>query len=416
MNGRGNGKYASSRDHAGTFSIGELHSRIVRTSATKQATTADFLGRMAVRVSLIAFGCLLFISAFATSRVCGKLCDRDWMRTATVEDVRAAIKKTSVLTSERQNGSSALHFSALYNPNPEVTALLIDAGLDIEATERAYDSTPLHLAAGGFGIHMKFQVMVFLAGDVDELDSVPQVEFVRELETALIEKLGHLGNRPEVVRILLDRGAAINARDSFGATPLHRAAAGNPDAGVVAMLLAEGALVDARDRKDWAPMHRAAVMNSNPAVLDFLLRHGPDIRTNIGTETTLLHMAAGNWNPEVMELVLQKGIDDIDARDGNMNTPMHIVAAGNMLPYVAELLFEHGASLESLDGEGRTPLLAAIEDGISPFPAIALIELGANLDAIMSEGKYPRDIDARILRASPRLRLKILLEKLWRDG
>ena len=414
MNGRGNDKYASSTDREGTFSIGELHSRIVRTSATKQATATDFLGRMAVRVSLIAFGCLLCISAFATSRVCGNLCDRDWMRTATVEDVRAAIKKTSVLTSERQNGSSALHFSALYNPNPEVTAFLIDAGLDIEATERAYGSTPLHLAAGGFGIFMKFHIMISLRRDVDGLESVPQVEFVRELETALIEKLGHIGNRPEVVRILLDRGAAINARDKHGATPLHRAAAGNPDAGVVAMLLAEGALVGARDRKDWAPMHRAAAFNSNPAVLDMLLQHGADIRINIGTDTTLLHMAAMNWNPEVIELVLPKGID-IDARDANMNTPMHVAAVGNMLPYVAELLFEHGAPLESLDGEGRTPLLSAIESGGTPFPAIALIELGANLDAIISDGKYPRNIDARILRASPRLRLKILLEKLWRD-
>lgn len=47
----------------------------------------------------------------------------------------------------------------------------------------------------------------------------------------------------DVVRLLVEKGADVNAVDRFGASPLHRAARGK-DVGIVKMWVDAGALVD----------------------------------------------------------------------------------------------------------------------------------------------------------------------------
>ena len=132
-----------------------------------------------------------------------------------------------------------------------------------------------------------------------------------------------------VVQLLLNKGAAVDARDGRGRTPLWCAAEGGHEA-VVRLLLDKSAAVDAKgDRDGGTPLWRAA--------------------------------AGGH--EAVVRLLLDKGaaVDAKDDRDGR--TPLWCAAAGGH-EAVVRLLLDKGAAVDAKgDEDGRTPLWQAAAGG-----------------------------------------------------
>ena len=81
---------------------------------------------------------------------------------------------------------------------------------------------------------------------------------------------------------LLAKGAEVNARNAYGWTPLHVAAAGG-DPAVVALLLQHGADVHAQSHIGTTPLDNATTRGGRKAVIDQLLAHGAR-RTNTWDE------------------------------------------------------------------------------------------------------------------------------------
>ena len=73
------------------------------------------------------------------------------------------------------------------------------------------------------------------------------------------------------VRGCLEAGARVNARNSWGTTPLHWAAGYSGDPAIIGALLAAGAEVNAQDRDGDTPLHFAARFNDAPAIIGALL-------------------------------------------------------------------------------------------------------------------------------------------------
>jgi ankyrin repeat protein len=116
---------------------------------------------------------------------------------------------------------------------------------------------------------------------------------------------GHLG----MVRLLLERGANINATGDGGDTALHLAALwGHYE--VLALLLDKGAETNSRDHYGHTPFMRAC-FNDHLGVVNMLYQHmqgqGLDDRSDSGW--TALHYAARCGSEEVVRFLLLAGAD-----------------------------------------------------------------------------------------------------------
>jgi ankyrin repeat protein len=157
-------------------------------------------------------------------------------------------------------------------------------------------------------------------GVVRMLDEDPQLlSMVMRGETLLMRAAK--GPSVGMVRLLLDKGAEVNATTDYGHTALHLAAMyGNDE--VVPILLLSGADPSRRSRSGTTPLYLASLYG-HVAVVRVLLRHmrgrGVDERTTDGF--TALWMACSNGHMEVVRVLLLAGADRNTA-DNQGRTPL----------------------------------------------------------------------------------------------
>ena len=79
----------------------------------------------------------------------------------------------------------------------------------------------------------------------------------------------------EIVKLLVDKGADVNAKDSNESTPIIWALMGGTTSNleILAFLVKKGADVNSADVRLNTPLHRAS-SNENPKAIRFLLEHG----------------------------------------------------------------------------------------------------------------------------------------------
>ena len=149
--------------------------------------------------------------------------------------------------------------------------------------------------------------------------------------------------KADTVAKLLQQGADVNATDSFGLTPLMRAALFNSNADVIKILVAAGADVFAREPQyKSTALQLAANHNPSPKVIEALVEAGSDIHdVNYLGETALL-MAVNSGNETKVISALIRAGSDVNARDYQDRSALDY-ARMSRRSYVVKLLKEAGA-------------------------------------------------------------------------
>lgn len=172
---------------------------------------------------------------------------------------------------------------------------------------------------------------------------------------------------------LLDKPDEAN-----GFAPLHWAViAGRTN--LFFWLIEKGAAVDAKDRDGMTPLHKAAVFNR----LDFadtLIQKGASVsalgRKYGSLRLAPIHLAAEEGHADMVLLLISRGADVDSATEGaNRVTPLHMAAAQGR-EAVVECLIEAGADINICDLARKTPLAWAIESN-QPGTAALLRQAGA---------------------------------------
>ncbi|GBN06654.1 Ankyrin-1 [Araneus ventricosus] len=109
----------------------------------------------------------------------------------------------------------------------------------------------------------------------------------------------------QIVKSLVDKGAAINGRDSTDAKPIHIAAKeGYQD--IVEYFLIEGLDIDDRGENGWSLMHYAAAGNQSE-ICKFLIKNGLSANIVDSHGCTPLHVAAQMGKTNVLHTLLHYG-------------------------------------------------------------------------------------------------------------
>jgi ankyrin repeat protein len=373
---------------------------------------------------------------------------------------------------------TALHLAAAGNHAAAIAVLLGDDRVDPNAQDEQ-GFTPLHVAAAATGAVDALNVLIGSSrcdlqarssADQDEggftalhlaassgscdackllLNEAPSL--IRQPSAAESTPL-HLAarrNDAEIVRLLLDAGAPIDARDVVGETALHDAArfaskealaelisrldgrllegaalTGPPQQGkagaagrtaldlasfkgrteVCAYLLdVEPLLVLALDEHEQSALH-LAVTEGHLDVARLLVERGATAGRPRGDGVQMLQLAARAGHTAMCEWALTLGLD-VNAPGPDSTGPLHWAVLGELdaarqrktshATAIAGMLLKAGARADATDARGRNALHYAAA-GASVELMRVLVDLGIPINAADNEGRTPLDVAGKL--------------------
>ncbi len=244
--------------------------------------------------------------------------------------VRTLLNKGADVNAKDGEGSSALHYAAMLG-DPDAVSLLLKRGADPQAKD-GQGRTAAHYAAAR-------------------------------------DKL--------ILAAILDKGGKPGGKDQSGAEPIHYAAArGNAE--TVKLLLARGADINARDGNGLTPFAGYVDYNGCPDLAFYLLDSGADLEAKDGEGRTPLHIKAFKGDAASVKFLLKRGAR-IDAKDKKGFTPLHHACFQGRYD-CALLLLNEGARIDARSISGATPLFSAAWTGKRGLARL-LIKRGADPDA-----------------------------------
>ena len=195
---------------------------------------------------------------------------------------------------------------------------------------------------------------------------------------------------PEVVRLLVEHGADVSAKNTDGNTPLHN----------LCDILHAFVYGKYGEMYDGVPeigkLHLDAL-----DVVQLLLHHHTDPSARGKDGNTPLHLAAGAGDNHTVALLIEHGAD-VSAKNSRGHTALFRTApqiddeawSGHL--HVALMLLEQGADVSDKDNYGNTSLHAAAEYGHCEMVRL-LLNKGADISAENNDGKTPIDVSTNRL-------------------
>jgi ankyrin repeat protein len=281
------------------------------------------------------------------------------VRQGDLANMRAALDNGASPNAKDAEATPAVMLATLYASAPAVE-LLLDKDADPNATNPA-QATALIWAAGDGA-----KVRALLAkGANPNARSLPG-------RTPLLAAAARDGSY-EVVKMLVEKGADIHAKDGLegflwmgggGGTPLIEAAK-TRDIRTVRYLLDKGAAVNARDHVGANALLQAAARGSVD-IARLLMERGADVNVKASAwEMTPLITAVQRESAEMVELMLSHGAD-VNGKDATGSTPLMWAAYSDRgVPKIVARLLAAGADPNVKNKMGETALTWAARHGHS---------------------------------------------------
>ncbi|XP_058801376.1 serine/threonine-protein phosphatase 6 regulatory ankyrin repeat subunit A isoform X4 [Phymastichus coffea] len=389
-----------------------------------------------------------------------------------VKDNRTAfldrmIELGSDVGARNHDNYNALHIAAMFSREDVVKLLLSKRGVDPYAPGGPKQQTAVHLvalrqtgtatsilrvllAAAGRDIRLKVDgngkiplLLAVEAGNQSMCRELLSQQAPDQLKatTPSGDTALHLAARRrdvDMVRILVDYGAAVDMQNGSGQTALHIASA-EGDETLVKYFYGVRASAAITDHLDRTPMHLAAE-NGHASIIELLAdKFKASIFERTKDGSTLMHIASLNGHSECATMLFKKGVylhmpnkkgarsihtaakyghvgiistllqrgEKVDATTNDNYTALHI-AVESAKPAVVETLLGYGAEVHVRGGKLReTPLHIAARVPDGDRCALMLLKSGAGPNLATDDGQTPVHVAASHGNLTT---LKLLLE------